>query len=63
MAQKDIWKYFDDWKVHIEDYELVERICQSFNLMNQLDRCTKYWDVRVPNSKSNKVKKFIKDNT
>ncbi len=71
MAQKDIWKYYDDWKVHIEDYELVERICQSFNLMTQLDRCTKYydgdlsnpvaWDLIIPNEYIDDVKKQIKE--
>ena len=71
MAQKDIWKYYDDWKVHIKDYELVERICQSFNLMKQLDRCTKYydgdlsnpvaWDLIIPNEFIDDVKKQIKE--
>ena len=71
MAQKDIWKYYDDWKVHIEDYELVEHICQSFNLMKQLDRCTKYydgdlsnpvaWDLIIPNEYIDDVKKQIKE--
>ena len=71
MAQKDIWKYYDDWKVHIEDYELVERINQSFNLMKQLDRCTKYydgdlsnpvaWDLIIPNEYIDDVKKQIKE--
>ena len=56
--QKNIWKYYDDWRVHITKFELVESICQTFNLKNQLDTCTKYyngnlsnpiaWDITVP---------------
>ena len=69
--QKDIWKYYDDWKVHITNYELVENLCQTFNLMNQIDTCTKYydksfsnpigWDIVVPDTSINDVKKYIKD--
>ena len=36
--QKNIWKYYDDWKVHITNSELMESICQKFNLMNKKDR-------------------------
>ena len=42
--QRNIWKYYDDWKVHITKLELFESVCQTFNLMNQIDRCTKYYD-------------------
>ena len=69
--QKNIWKYYDDWRVHITKFELVESICQTFNLKNQLDNCTKYyngnlskpvaWDIEVPNEFINDVKKHIKD--
>ena len=69
--QKNIWKYYDDWKVHITKIELLESICQTFNLMKQLDRCTKYyngdlskpiaWDIIVPNTVIKDVKKHIKD--
>ena len=34
--QKNIWKYYDDWKVHITNSELMESVCQKFNLMNQI---------------------------
>ena len=71
MAQKDIWKYYDDWKVHIENYELLQSICRSFNLMNPLERCTTYyegslsnpiaWDLIVPDEYINDVKKQIKE--
>ena len=69
--QKNIWKYYDDWKVHLTDSELMESVCQTFNLINQLDRCTKYydgdmhnpiaWDIIVPDKFINDVKKYIKD--
>ena len=69
--QKNVWKYYDDWKVHVTDSELMESICQTFNLMHQLDRCTRYyngdlsnpiaWDIIVPNTVIKDVKKHIKD--
>jgi|TARA_B100001996_G_scaffold315882_1_gene258860 hypothetical protein len=69
--QKNIWKYYDDWKVHVTKVELFESICQTFNLMGQLDSCTKYyngdmqnpiaWDIIVPDEFINDVKKYIKD--
>jgi hypothetical protein len=72
MAQKDIWKFYDDWKVHISNQKLFESICQTFDLVNQMDRCTKYydgglsdnpiaWDVIVPNESIDDVKKHIKE--
>ena len=71
VKQKNIWKYYDDWKVHITNSELMESVCQTFNLMNQLDSCTKYyngdlsnpiaWDIIVPNTVIKDVKKHIKD--
>ena len=71
VKQKNIWKYYDDWKVHITDSKLMESVCQNFNLMNQLDRCTEYsdgdmnnpiaWDIIVPDIFINDVKKYIKD--
>ena len=69
--QKDIWKYNDDeWKVHISDYEVHQKLIDTF----KLDSSTIYyengglseetsWDVVVPNNKIDKVKKFLKDNT
>ena len=69
--QKNVWKYYDEWKVHITNSELMESICQTFNLMHQLDRCTRYyngdlsnpiaWDIIVPDEFINDVKKHIKD--
>ena len=69
--QKNVWKYYDDWKVQITNSELMESICQTFNLMNQLDCCTKYyngdlsnpiaWDKIVPDEFIKDVKKHIKD--
>ena len=69
--QKNIWKYYDDWKVHITNSELMESVCQKFNFMNQMDSCTKYydgnihnpiaWDIIVPDTSINDVKKYIKD--
>ena len=45
--QKNIWKYYDDWKVHITNSELMESVCQKFNFMNQMDSCTKYYDGNI----------------
>ena len=69
--QRNIWKYYDDWKVHLTDAELMESVCQTFNFKNQLDSCTKYyngdltnpiaWDIIVPDKFINDVKKHIKD--
>ena len=69
--QKNIWKYYDDWKVHLTNIKLMESVCQTFNLMNQIDGCTKYydksfsnpigWDIIVPDTFINDVKKHIKD--
>ena len=49
----------------------MEKVCQTFNLMNQINRCTKYydksfskpigWDIIVPDTFINDVKKHIKD--
>ena len=71
MAQKDIWKFYDDWKVHISNQKLFESICQTFDLVNQMDRCTKYydgdlsnpvaWDLIIPNEYIDDVKKQIKE--
>ena len=70
--QKDIWKYYDDWKVHIDNQALFESICETFNLVNQKHKCTKYyngdihdspiaWDIIVPNESIDDVKKHIKE--
>ena len=72
MAKNEnIWKYNDDeWKVHISDYEVHQKLIDTF----KLDSSTIYyengglseetsWDVVVPNDKIKKVKKFLKDNT
>ena len=72
VRQENIWKFNDEeWKVHITDIELLEQAKKKFDLGNSI---TIYyesgslseetsWDIIVPNSKINKVKKFIKDNT
>ena len=69
--QRNIWKYYEDWKVHITKLELFESVCQTFNLMNQIDECTEYydgdlsnpiaWDIIVPDKFIKDVKKHIKD--
>ena len=69
--QRNIWKYYEDWKVHITKLELFESVCQTFNLMNQIDECTEYydgdlsnpiaWDIIVPDEFIKDVKKHIKD--
>ena len=71
VKQKNIWKFYDDWKVHLTDSKLLESVCQKFNLIDQIDNCTKYydknfsnpigWDIIVPNTSIKDVKKYIKD--
>ena len=70
---KFIWYYYIPcYRIsHITNSELMESICQTFNLMNQLDSCTKYyngdlsnpiaWDIIVPDEFIKDVKKHIKD--
>ena len=70
-SQKDIWKYNDDeWKVHINDDDICEKLVTSFDL----ERSTIYyqngrlseetaWDIVVPNKMIKEVRKFLKDNT
>ena len=69
--QKNIWKFNeDDWKVHIKDKELLDKLMEKFGL----ERSTIYyengvftketsWDIIVPDKIINKVKKYIKENT
>ena len=69
--QRNIWKFNEDeWKVHIDDSDVCQKLVDSFNLHPStvyyqnggLSEETA-WDVIVPNNKIDKVKKFIKDNT
>ena len=49
----------------------MKEICQTFNLIDQVDNCTKYydknfsnpigWDIIVPSTTIKDVKKYIKD--
>ena len=70
--QKDIWKFNEDeWKVHITDSKLLKSVGQTFNLLNHIDRFTKYydgdinntivWDILVLDTFIEDVKKYIKD--
>ena len=72
MAKNEnIWKFNDDvWKVHITSDDIRQKLANTFGL----DGSTIYyengglsketaWDIIVPNSKIDKVKKFLKDNT
>ena len=64
---RNIWKYNeDDWKVHIKDKELLDKLMEKFGL----ERSTIYyekggiseetsWDIVVPDNLIIKVKKFI----
>ena len=68
--QKNIWKFNeDDWKVHIEDRQLLEKICKKFNLEGSTQYYNKTlkdefaWDIIVPDKLITKVKKFIKETT
>ena len=70
--QKNIWKFNeDDWKVHFNDRELLDKVREKFDLGSSI---TVYyeqgvlsketsWDLVIPDDKINKVKKFLKDNT
>ena len=70
--QKDIWKFNDDeWKIHITDETLKEKVRKKFNLINtgtiyyengNFQEETS-WDIIVSNNLINKVKKYIKDNS
>ena len=69
--QKNIWKFNDDeWKVHINDNDTLKKLNDVFGLgsstiyyeSGRLSQETA-WDVIVPNSKIDKVRKFLKDNT
>ena len=68
---EDIWKYNDDeWKVHVRDEDVRQKLIDTFGLDSstiyyESGRLSKEtaWDVIVPNSKIDKVKKFLKDNT
>ena len=67
--QESIWKYYDDWKVHVTNEELKEEALK-FNLQNST---TTYYESGTfeeetswDNSTNNlidKVKKYIKDNS
>ena len=69
--QESIWKYYDDWKVHVTNEDLKEEVLKKFNLQNSTT--TYYesgtfkeetsWDLIVPNNLIDKVKKYIKDNS
>ena len=72
VKQENIWKFNEDeWKVHLENNELLKEVKKKFDLGNSttiyyesgsLSEETS-WDIIVPNDKINEVKKFIKDNT
>ena len=66
--QKNIWKFNeDDWKVHIESKELLDKLEAKFDLKHStiyyengvLTKETS-WDVLVPDKLITEVKKFIK---
>jgi hypothetical protein len=70
--QRNIWKFNeDDWKVHITDRTLLDKIRREFEFR---DVGTIYygnggmieetaWDIIVPDNMINKVKKYIKENS
>ena len=67
--QKNIWKFNeDDWKIHIEDKELLDKVCEKFDLgsantvyyeQGVLSNATS-WDLIVKDNKIEEVKKFLK---
>ena len=68
--QKNIWKFNeDDWKIHIEDKELLDKVREKFDLgpantvyyeQGVLSEATS-WDLIVKDDKIEEVKKFLKD--
>ena len=71
MAKNEnIWKFNDDdWKIHFDDRELLDKVCNKFNLgtantvyyeQGILSEPTS-WDIIVPDYKIEEVKKFLKD--
>ena len=70
MAKNEnIWKFNDDdWKIHFDDRELLDKVCNKFNLgtantvyyeQGIFSKETS-WDLVVPNDKIEEVKKFLK---
>ena len=67
--QKNIWKFNeDDWKIHIEDKELLDKVREKFDLgpantvyyeQGVLSKATS-WDLIVKDNKIEEVKKFLK---
>ena len=72
VKKENIWKFNDDdWKIHFDDRELLDKVCDKFDLgsvntvyyeQGVLSKETS-WDLVIPDDKINKVKKFLKDNT
>ena len=70
VKQKNIWKFNeDDWKIHIEDKELLDKVSEKFDLgpantvyyeQGVLSKATS-WDLIVKDNKIEEVKKFLKD--
>ena len=67
--QKNIWKFNeDDWKVHFDDKELLEKVRNKFDLGSSTTIYYEQgifsketsWDLVVPNDKIEEVKKFLK---
>ena len=70
VKKENIWKFNDDdWKIHFDDKELLDKVCDKFNLgtantvyyeQGVLSEATS-WDIIVPDDKIEEVKKFLKD--
>ena len=70
VKKENIWKFNDDdWKIHFDDKELLDKVCDKFNLESAntvyyeqgvLSEATS-WDIIVPDDKIEEVKKFLKD--
>ena len=67
--QENIWKFNeDDWKIHFDDKELLDKVCDKFDL--GLATTIYYeqgifseetsWDLIVPDEKIKEVEKFLK---
>ena len=70
VKKENIWKFNDDdWKIHFDDKELMDKGCDKFNL--ESDNTVYYeqgvlseptsCDIIVSDDKIEEVKKFLKD--
>ena len=68
--QKNIWKFNeDDWKIHFDDKDLLDKVREEFDLGSSttvyyeqgVSSKATSWDLIVKDNKIEEVKKFLKD--